>query len=73
MAYNNSLTSKEKTYLTDALEMENLCIAKCGVYADQCQDSEIKNLISSISKNKRQHADQIKQIMGQSGNVGQYQ
>ena len=73
MASNNMLTQKEKSYLSDALEMENLNITKCSVYADQCQDSEIKSLMYSISKNKRQHADKIKQIFGQFGNTNQYQ
>lgn len=61
-----TLTTKEKLYLQDALEMENLCITKYNVYADQCQDEEIKSLMFAISKNKRHHADVIKQITTQS-------
>lgn len=57
------LTQKEMSYLQDALEMENLCLAKYSVYADQCQDNELKDLLFNISKNKRQHANEIKQIM----------
>lgn len=65
MAYKN-LTSKEKSYLKDALEMENLCLAKYNVFADQCQDTDLKKLLFDLSKNKRQHADGIKDILNYS-------
>ncbi|SDD42953.1 ferritin-like domain-containing protein [Sporomusa acidovorans] len=61
--YSQGPTQKEKMYLEDALQMENLAISKYNVYADQCRDSEIKSLLFSISKNKRQHADRIKQLI----------
>jgi rubrerythrin len=62
---NMLLTPKERLYLQDALEMENLCIAKYSVYADQCQDEELKDTMFVLSKNKRRHADAIKRIIGQ--------
>ncbi|SMC55537.1 ferritin-like domain-containing protein [Sporomusa malonica] len=65
--YSQKLTQKENSYLEDALQMENLALTKYNVYADQCQDSELKGLLFSISKNKRQHADRLKQLIGQSG------
>ncbi|WP_371370980.1 ferritin family protein [Sporomusa aerivorans] len=71
--YSQKLTQKEKNYLEDALQMENLAIAKYSVYADQCEDNELKGLLFSISKNKRQHADRLKQLMGQSFSTQQYQ
>ncbi|BBB93081.1 MAG TPA: ferritin-like domain-containing protein [Methylomusa anaerophila] len=58
------LSQKEKTYLEDALQMENLILTKYSVYADQCEDRELKNMLFSIAKNKRQHADKIKQMLG---------
>lgn len=58
-----SLTQKEHSYLQDALEMENLCIAKYNVYSDQCQDAELKEMLFTISKNKRAHADTIKDLL----------
>ncbi|WP_425060978.1 hypothetical protein SCACP_17440 [Sporomusa carbonis] len=64
--YSQKFNQKEKNYLEDAIQMENLALAKYSVYADQCQDAELKSLLFSISKNKRQHADRLKQIMGQS-------
>ncbi len=68
MPYQNNITHKEKDYLEDALQMENLIITKCGVYADQCRDQEIKSLLIDIGKTKRQHANKIKQLLGQAGN-----
>ncbi|MCC5466362.1 hypothetical protein [Pelosinus baikalensis] len=62
----NSLTQKERAYLKDALELENLCIAKYSVYADQCVDHELKNMMFSIAKNKRHNANMIKQELGNS-------
>lgn len=60
-----NLTQKEQAYLNDALQMENLCIAKCSVYADQCKDQDLKNMMFSIAKRKRSHANMIKQELGQ--------
>lgn len=67
MPYRNNVTQKEKYYLQDALQMENLCIAKCSVYADQCRDQELKSLMFDIAQTKRQHANSIKQLLSQSG------
>lgn len=64
-----NLASKERAYLQDAIQMENLCIAKCGVYADQCHDQSMKALLLDVARNKRQHANQIKQLLGYSGNA----
>lgn len=65
MPYQSNLTHKERDYLQDALQMENLCITKCSVYADQCRDEEIKSLLIDMGKTKRQHANKIKQLLGQ--------
>lgn len=73
MAYNSiNLTSKEKGYLTDALQIENLCIAKYNVYSDQCEDESLKQMLYKISKNKRQHANRVKQLLGQHSEIDQY-
>ena len=57
------LTAKEHAYLTDSLELENLCIAKYDFYADQCQDAEIRDLIGSIVDTKRQHASRLRKLV----------
>ena len=64
MPYSASLSPKERSYLQDALQMENLCIAKCSVYADQSQDQAMKSLLSEVARNKRHHANQLKQMLG---------
>lgn len=61
----SNLAPKERTYLQDALQMENLCIAKCGVYADQCQNQAMKSLLFDVARNKRHHANQLKQLLSQ--------
>ncbi len=61
----SSLTPKERSYLQDALQMENLGIAKCGVYADHCQDQAMKSLLHDVARNKRYHANQLKRVLGQ--------
>lgn len=76
MPYPSNLSQKERAYLEDALQMENLCITKSNVYADQCQDQAMKSLLIDVAKNKRYHANQLKQLIGRSSNApagGQYQ
>nr|WP_092067895.1 hypothetical protein [Dendrosporobacter quercicolus]NSL46833.1 ferritin-like domain-containing protein [Dendrosporobacter quercicolus DSM 1736]SDL65612.1 hypothetical protein SAMN04488502_101472 [Dendrosporobacter quercicolus] len=60
---NDRLTQKEQSFLEDALEMENLCITKYSVYAEQCQDDDLKDLLFNISKNKRQHVNRINHLL----------
>jgi rubrerythrin len=69
--HENNLTEKERTYLQDAFALENLCIAKYSVYADQCTDSELKNMMFQIAKNKRHHANIIKQELSYEGSYQQ--
>lgn len=64
MAASDQLTQKEQSFLEDALEMENLCMTKYSVYADQCQDDDLKDLLFNISKNKRQHVNRINHLLG---------
>lgn len=61
----HSITRKERAYLEDALQMENLGIAKCSVYADQCQNQALRSLLHDVAANKRSHANHIKQLLGQ--------
>lgn len=68
MPQSASLAPKERSYLQDALQMENLCIAKCGVYADQCNNQAMKSLLFDVARNKRQHANSLKQLLSQQSN-----
>lgn len=65
------LTNKEHIYLKDALSMENLGLAKFNVYADQCQDPELKDMMFRLSKIKRDHATRIKKILGSDASLFQ--
>ena len=69
MPYNNGPNQKEQSYLQDALQMENLCMTKCSVYADQCQDQALKSLLFEMAKTKRHHANRLKQLLGQQPNI----
>ena len=69
--YSQKITGKEKGYLAEALEMENLALTKYSLYADYCQDPELKNLLFDMSQNKRRHADRLKQLTGNSGSTYQ--
>lgn len=62
----NTLTSKERVYLEEALRLENLCVAKYNVYADKCQDEGLKAELFSMSKIKRRNANRISQLLNQS-------
>jgi hypothetical protein len=61
----NTLTPKEHVYLEEALRLENLCVAKYNVYADKCQDDDLKAALFSMSKNKRRNANRIIQLLKQ--------
>ncbi len=76
MPHASSLAPKERAYLQDAMQMENLCIAKCGVYADQCHDQAMKSLLFDVARSKRYHANQLKRLLGQQADTApgrQYQ
>jgi len=68
LPYQNDLTPKEQSYLDDSLQMENLCLTKCAIYADQCQRPELKSLFSDHAKLKRQHVNELKRLLSQSNN-----
>ena len=57
------LTSKEKAYLKEAVQFENLFVAKCSIYADQCQDEGLKAALFEMSKTKRNNANRLKQVL----------
>ena len=54
---------KEHRYLKDALELENFCILKFSLYADKLYNQEQRRLMFTTMKQKRRHAEEIKQIL----------
>ena len=66
-AYELGMRHFGESYLQEALQLENLCLLKYNVYADQCQDETLKAALFDMSKSKRRDADRIKQLLEQSG------
>lgn len=56
------LTAKEKSYLSEARSLENLCMAKLEVYADLYQDEGLKDMMFRMAKCKREHATTLQQL-----------
>lgn len=69
-----NLTQKEKMLLSDQKKHEQVCIQKYQNYANQAQDSQLKQLFTSLAQQEQQHLDTINQIMsGQVPSMGQGQ
>lgn len=61
-----SLTAKERLYLQEAMEQENLCLIKYNVYANMCQDQTISHLLADVARHKQSHAQTLQQLLNQS-------
>ena len=61
----STLTQKEQQFLQEAMEYEELCIAKYETYANQLTDQELKSLFQRLADKERGHYEQINQIMQQ--------
>jgi len=59
------LTNKEKSYLQDAKQHEEMCIKKYGNYANQLQDQELKNLFNQIQQKEQEYLNTINQFLNQ--------
>lgn len=60
---NITLSQKEKTLLQDQKSHEELCIEKYSKYANQTQDSQLKQLFNTNEKAERTHLDSINQLL----------
>lgn len=66
------LTEKEKNYLEDQKKHEQICIKKYQKYAGETQDSQLKQLFTSLAGSEQQHYNTINQMLsGQVPNLGQ--
>lgn len=66
------LTQKEKNYLEDQKKHEQICIKKYQKYAGETQDSQLKQLFTSLAGSEQQHYNTINQMLsGQVPNLGQ--
>lgn len=69
-----NLTQKEKLLLQDQKSNEELCIKKYNTYANQAQDSQLKQIFTSHAQQEQQHLNTINQILsGQIPNINQQQ
>lgn len=74
------LTQKERMLLEDEKHHEDICIKKYKNYAQQAQDTQLKDLFNSHAQVEQQHYDTINQMLqgqepkmnqGQQGQQGQ--
>jgi len=65
------LSQKEKLLLIDQRTHEETCVDKYAKYANQAQDTQLKQLFSTHSAQEQQHLDTINQMLnGQAPIVG---
>lgn len=60
---NLTLTQKERTLLEDAKSHEEICIKKYAGYANQTNDSELKQLCKTNEQMERNHLNTINQLL----------
>lgn len=56
-------TQKEKSFLKDLKEQEQICVEKYNKYATDAHDTQLKELFTQIGQVEQQHLDTINQIM----------
>jgi spore coat protein CotF len=59
-----NLSQKERTLLQDQKSHEELCIKKYGSYANQAQDSQLKQIFNNNRQQEEQHLNTINQLLG---------
>ncbi|MGI5907059.1 MAG: spore coat protein [Christensenellales bacterium] len=64
------LSQKERFLLEDLKNQEEICVAKYKYYSEQTQDTQLKQLLSSISTEEQHHYDMVNQMLqGQEPNM----
>lgn len=58
-----NLSQKERMLLEDQKSHEEICIQKYTNYANQAEDPELKQLLTTYAKEEQQHYDTINQIL----------
>lgn len=65
------LSQKEKSLLMDQRSHEETCVDKYAKYANQAQDTQLKQLFNSYSAQEQEHLNTINQLLiGQVPNIG---
>jgi spore coat protein CotF len=69
-----SLSQKERMLLQDQKSHEQLCIDKYTNYANQAQDTQLKQLFTNLASVEQQHLNSVNQLLsGQVPQVNQQQ
>lgn len=69
-----NLTQKERTLLEDQKSHEEMCIKKYGNYAQQSNDSQLKQIFLNNQAQEKEHLNSINQLLnGQIPNLNQHQ
>jgi len=58
-----SLTQKETSLLKDQQNHEKICIQKYQTYANQAQDGQLKQLLTSYAQQEQKHLETLGQIL----------
>jgi len=64
---NYTMTSKEKTMLSEVMDNEKLLMAKYQAYANQLQDPNIKSFFQQVSTQSQQNMQSVTQFISQAG------
>lgn len=64
------LSQKERLLLQDQKNQEEICVIKYQKYSQQAQDSQLKQLFSTLSTEEQHHLDMVNQMLqGQEPNM----
>lgn len=67
-----SFTQKERMLLEDQQKHEQVCVDKYSAYANQAQDTQLKQMFTTFAGQEQQHLNTINQMLsGQAPNMGQ--
>ena len=61
------LTQKEKLYLQDQLNQEQVCLRKCNSYMNQIQDPQVKNTVQKVQKDCEEKVNFLNTYLQQAG------
>lgn len=58
-----NLTTKELSAIEDSLKCEESLICKCKMYAEQAQDTELKNKFEEVAQKHMQHYNKLYSLL----------
>ncbi|MEA4882638.1 MAG: hypothetical protein VB144_03070 [Clostridia bacterium] len=67
MAQNQGITQTESWFANEQLHKEQLCLKKCGIYANQIQDPQLKGSIQRMMNSCQKHLNALQGMVGTAG------